>query len=49
MEVKRRSLDKLFGALSPEQLESQVTPGENRLIYLWGGHLTAVTTVCCRC
>ena len=31
----------LFGTLSPEQLEQQVTPGKNRLIYLWG-HLTAV-------
>jgi len=27
--------DKLFGALSPEQLEQQVAPGKNRLIYLW--------------
>src|ERR1700746_2551982 len=34
-------VDKLFGALSPEQLEQQVTPGKNRLIYLWG-HLAAV-------
>src|SRR5260370_34165971 len=34
-------VDKLFGTLSPEQLEQQVTPGKNRLIYLWG-HLTAV-------
>jgi len=33
--------DKLFGALSPEQLEQQVAPGKNRLIYLWG-HLAAV-------
>ena len=33
--------DKLFGSLSPEQLEQQVAPGKNRLIYLWG-HLTAV-------
>ena len=33
--------DKLFGTLSPEQLEQQVAPGNNRLIYLWG-HLTAV-------
>jgi len=31
----------LFGTLSPEQLEEQVAPGTNRLIYLWG-HLTAV-------
>jgi hypothetical protein len=34
-------LGKLFGTLSPEQLEQQVTPGKNRLIYLWG-HLAAV-------
>src|ERR1700719_1177430 len=33
--------DKLFGTLSPEQLELQVAPGKNRLIYLWG-HLAAV-------
>jgi hypothetical protein len=32
--------NKLFGTLSPEQLEQQVTPGKNRLIYLWG-HLAA--------
>ena len=33
--------DKLFGALSPDQLEQEVAPGRNRLIYLWG-HLAAV-------
>jgi hypothetical protein len=33
--------DKLFGGLSPEQLEQEVVPGKNRLIYLWG-HLAAV-------
>jgi len=33
--------DKLFGPLSPEQLEQEVAPGRNRLIYLWG-HLAAV-------
>src|SRR5215471_13768175 len=33
--------DKLFGALSPDQLEQAVAPGRNRLIYLWG-HLAAV-------
>jgi hypothetical protein len=33
--------DKLFGDLSPAQLEQQVAPGKNRLIYLWG-HLAAV-------
>jgi len=33
--------DKLFGALSPGELEQEVAPGRNRLIYLWG-HLAAV-------
>jgi DinB superfamily len=33
--------EKLFGALSPGQLEQEVAPGKNRLIYLWG-HLAAV-------
>lgn len=33
--------DELFGALSPGQLEQEVAPGKNRLIYLWG-HLAAV-------
>src|SRR3984885_8595591 len=33
--------DKLFGGLSPEQLEQEVAPGRNRLIYIWG-HLAAV-------
>ena len=33
--------DKLFGALSPEQLGKEVAPGKNRVIYLWG-HLAAV-------
>src|SRR5258707_4350905 len=33
--------DKLLGALSLEQVEQQVAPGKNRLIYLWG-HLAAV-------
>jgi len=33
--------DKLFGALSPGELEHEVAPGKNRLIYLWG-HLAAV-------
>jgi hypothetical protein len=32
--------DKLFGGLSSEQLEQEVGPGRNRLIYLWG-HLAA--------
>src|SRR5260370_37160734 len=33
--------EKLFGGLSPEQLEQEVAPGKNRLIYLWG-HVAAV-------
>jgi hypothetical protein len=33
--------DKLFLALTPDQLEKEIAPGKNRLIYLWG-HLTAV-------
>jgi len=33
--------DKLFSALTPDQLEKEIAPGKNRLIYLWG-HLTAV-------
>jgi hypothetical protein len=33
--------DKLFSTLTEEQLQKEVAPGKNRLIYLWG-HLTAV-------
>jgi DinB superfamily len=33
--------DKLFSNLTEEQLQKEVAPGKNRLIYLWG-HLTAV-------
>jgi hypothetical protein len=33
--------DKLFSPLTEEQLQKEVAPGKNRLIYLWG-HLTAV-------
>lgn len=33
--------DKLFSTLNEEQLQKEVAPGKNRLIYLWG-HLTAV-------
>jgi DinB superfamily len=33
--------DRLFSPLSDEQLQKEVAPGKNRLIYLWG-HLTAV-------
>ncbi len=31
---------KLFGSLTPEELELQVAPTRNRLIYIWG-HLSA--------
>jgi hypothetical protein len=33
--------DKLFSPLNEEQLQKEVAPGKNRLIYLWG-HLTVV-------
>jgi DinB superfamily len=33
--------NKLFSPLTQEQLQKEVAPGKNRLIYLWG-HLTAV-------
>ena len=33
--------DKLFGAMSPGELEQEIAPGRNRLIYVWG-HLAAV-------
>ena len=33
--------DKLFANLGEEQLQAEVAPGKNRLIYLWG-HLTAI-------
>jgi hypothetical protein len=33
--------DKLFGALSSEEVLREIAPGGNRLFYLWG-HLTAV-------
>ena len=33
--------DKVFSNLTAEQLQKEVAPGKNRLIYLWG-HLTAV-------
>jgi len=33
--------DKLFFALTADQLQKEIAPGKNRLIYLWG-HLTAV-------
>ncbi len=33
--------DKLFSALSAEQLQKEIAPGKNRLVYLLG-HLTAV-------
>jgi hypothetical protein len=34
-------IDKFFGALSPEQLEQEIAPGRNRLIYLWR-HIAAL-------
>ena len=34
-------IDKFFGALSPEQLEQEISPGRNLLIYLWG-HIAAL-------
>src|SRR5258708_34413213 len=33
--------DKLFGVLAAAELEQEVAPGRNRLIYVWG-HLAAV-------
>ena len=33
--------DTFFGALCEEELQKEVAPGKNRLIYVWG-HLTAV-------
>jgi hypothetical protein len=33
--------DRLFSSLTPRQLDTEVAPGKNRFIYLWG-HLTAV-------
>jgi hypothetical protein len=33
--------DKLFGALSSEEILREIAPGRNRLLYLWG-HLTAI-------
>src|SRR5258708_38655488 len=34
-------IDKFFGPLSEEQLQQEIMPGRNRLIYLWG-HIAAV-------
>ena len=33
--------DKLFGRLSSEEVQREIAPGRNRLLYLWG-HLTAI-------
>jgi hypothetical protein len=33
-------IGKFFGALSPEQLQQEIAPGRNRLIYVWG-HIAA--------
>jgi DinB superfamily len=34
-------IDKFFQTLSEEQLQQEIAPGRNRLIYLWG-HISAV-------
>lgn len=34
-------VDRFFHALSEEQLQQEVAPGRNRLVYLWG-HLAAI-------
>jgi hypothetical protein len=39
--LNEERVDKFFQALSEEQLQREVAPGRNRLIYLWG-HLAAV-------
>jgi hypothetical protein len=41
MEGQHRQSRRLFSPLNEEQLQKEVAPGKNRLIYLWG-HLTAV-------
>ena len=33
--------DKLFGSLSSDDVQREIAPGKNRLLYLWG-HLTAI-------
>ena len=33
--------DRLFGCLSSEEVQREIAPGRNRLLYLWG-HLTAI-------
>ena len=33
--------DRLFGSLSSEDVQREIAPGRNRLLYLWG-HLTAI-------
>jgi len=34
-------IDAFFNALSQDQLEQEIAPGRNRLIYLWG-HIAAL-------
>ena len=44
MAALKQNLDRataVFGGLSESQLQAEVGPGKNRLIYLWG-HLIAV-------
>src|SRR5258708_4181358 len=39
--VNEERIDRFFGPLSEEQLQQEIMPGRNRLIYLWG-HIAAV-------
>jgi hypothetical protein len=40
-EAQIERADKIFGSLSPEEVQREIGPGRNRLLYLWG-HLTAI-------
>src|ERR1700682_1596214 len=40
-EGQNESAGKLFGSLSSEEVQREIAPGRNRLLYLWG-HLTAI-------
>jgi hypothetical protein len=39
--LNQTRVDHFFQALSEEQLQSEIAPGRNRLVYLWG-HLAAI-------
>jgi hypothetical protein len=41
MEVRRGARREVFRSLSGEQLQQEVAPGKNGLIYMWG-HLAVV-------